>query len=437
MPNTATREWLAALLAGHASTPAPALDRVRDLRRDALERAHTLTVPTTRDEEWRFTDLSPLYRMAFRAADRTTTGVRPVVIPGGMLAAEAGHRLVFVDGILDVDLSSAMAVTAAVPGLHAGSLARLDAAGAEIVRDRIATIAPFETCAFTAINTAFLHDGAFVYLARDAVVPAPIQVVHVSTQAAVATHPRTLIVAERGARATIVESFVAAGADAYCVNAVTEADIAPGADVRYVRLQEDDASAFHLSTCAARIARDGRFAANAISLGARISRNTLYLALDGPGAHCELDGLALIAGRQLADTHSTIDHRQPQCTSRQVHKCVVGGTAHAVFNGRIVVRPGAQQTDSSQQSRNLLLSPRAHVDTKPQLEILADDVKCSHGATVGQLDAEEMFYLASRGIPPQAARGLLTYGFAAEIVDRIAIPSIVQRLRQAVLDQAG
>jgi Fe-S cluster assembly protein SufD len=219
------------------------------------------------------------------------------------------------------------------------------------------------------------------------------------------------------------------------VNAVTEIAVGPTARVRHVRVQREAAPAFHIATSAVRVERDAHYASVSVALGARISRHNLNVVQAGAGATIGLDGLALIHERQLADTHSFVDHAQPHGTSRQLHKCVVGGQAHAVFNGRILVRAGAQLTNSAQQSRNLLLSRRAHVDTKPQLEIFADDVKCAHGAAIGQLEADEMFYLRSRGLSEGAARNLLTYGFAAEIVDRVPIASVAASLRRAVLEQ--
>jgi Fe-S cluster assembly protein SufD len=205
--------------------------------------------------------------------------------------------------------------------------------------------------------------------------------------------------------------------------------------VRHVRVQGEAAGAYHIATCAAILAKDARYASHTVTLGARLSRFNLGIVQQGDGAEVVLDGLAIIAGRQLADTHTLMDHARPHGRCRQVHKCIVDGGAHAVFNGKILVRPGAQLTDSSQQSRCLLLSERAHVDAKPQLEIFADDVKCAHGAAIGQIDAEQLFYLRSRGLPESRARKLLTYAFAAELIARIPVPSLVERLERAVLAQ--
>jgi Fe-S cluster assembly protein SufD len=243
------------------------------------------------------------------------------------------------------------------------------------------------------------------------------------------------VVADAGSEVTVVEDFVALQDEAYFTNAVTEIAVGDGARVRHIRVQRDSGKAFHIANCAVTLARASRYQSVSVALGARISRYNLNVLQAAEGVECAIDGLALITDRQLADTHTSIDHAKPHGVSRQLHKCIVGGAAHAVFNGKIMVRPGAQLTDSSQSSRNLLLSDKAHVDTKPQLEIFADDVKCAHGATVGQLEAEEVFYLKSRGLPDAAARNLLTYAFGAEIIARIPVASLRHYLEQTVLAQ--
>jgi Fe-S cluster assembly protein SufD len=216
---------------------------------------------------------------------------------------------------------------------------------------------------------------------------------------------------------------------------VTEIALGDRAQVAHIRVQRDSGQAFHIANCAVALGHSSRYRSVSVTLGARISRYDLSVLQTADGSECTIDGLALIGGRQLADTHTSIDHAKPCGVSRQLHKCIAGGAAHAVFNGKIVVRQGAQRTDSSQSSRNLLLTGKAQVDTKPQLEIFADDVKCAHGATVGQLDSEAVFYLSSRGLSDAAARNLLTYAFAAEIIDRIPVASLKRGLERAVLEQ--
>lgn len=426
MNRVATNRYLESLLAGQAAVAAqPGLAA---LRAQALERANALTVPSTRDEDWRFTDLTPLYQLAFRPAVRGATPPAQALAP--WLIADAAARLVFVDGML----AASLCTPSAVEGIEAMSIAD----GLETHRDtvlaHIGRIAPCDADAFRAINTAFLQDGAFVLARRNAGTARPVQVLHVSTQADVAVHPRLLVVAETGSDVTLIEEFIALGDHSGCSNSVAEFAVAENARVRHTRVQQESPAAFHIGACVAKLARSAAYEAVSLAFGARISRLGHTVEIAGEGARCRLDGLVLIGESQLADTHSLIDHAVPHGESRQVHKCVVGGNGHAVFNGRVLVRKDAQLTDSAQESRNLLLSPRARVDTKPQLEIFADDVKCAHGATVGQLDSEEVFYLRSRGFGEAEARRLLTYAFAAEVVDRIPAPALVARLRDSVLD---
>jgi Fe-S cluster assembly protein SufD len=297
--------------------------------------------------------------------------------------------------------------------------------------------AAFDDNAFAALNTAFLNDGALIVATRNVAVAGPVHLLFIATQAEAASYPRCLVVAEAGSAVTVIEDFVALQDQAYFTNAVTEIAVADNASVTHVRVQREGAQAFHIANCAVSLAHASRYRSVSVAFGARISRYNLNVKQTGEGVECAVDGLALIRDTQLADTHTCIDHARPHGKSRQQHKCIVDGSAHAVFNGKILVREGAQLTDSSQSSRNLLLSAKARVDTKPQLEIFADDVKCAHGATVGQLDADEVFYLKSRGLSDAAARNLLTYAFGAEIIDRIPVASLKHELEQTVLTQTS
>jgi Fe-S cluster assembly protein SufD len=243
------------------------------------------------------------------------------------------------------------------------------------------------------------------------------------------------LVAQSGSTVTVIEDYVTLQEDTYITNTVAEFVLADNAHVNHVRIQRDSKEAFHMANCSVSLARESCYQSVSVAFGARISRYNLNVLLKDEGAECSADGLALISNRQLADTHACIDHIKPHCTSRQLHKCIIDDAAHAVFNGKIIVRPGAQLTNSTQSNRNLLLTSKARIDTKPQLEIFADDVKCTHGATVGQLDKEEIFYLKSRGLSEITARNLLTYAFGAEIIERIPIASLRFRLEQAVLEK--
>jgi Fe-S cluster assembly protein SufD len=249
--------------------------------------------------------------------------------------------------------------------------------------------------------------------------------------------PRLFVVLERGASATLVEEYQGKGR--YLTCAVTEVTVRENASLDHQRIQRESVEAFHFSSLAARVERDGQYACRTITFGGRLSRSTPQVTLAEPGAGLVLEGLALLGEGQLADTHSFIDHTVPHCTSRQAHKTIADGDALAVFNGIIYVRKDAQGTDAQQQCRGLLLSAGARIDAKPQLEIYADDVKCNHGATVGQLDPEELFYLQSRGLNADDARNLLTYGFAADVLNRIPVASLRRALRHLVMarTQAG
>ena len=429
MSVTTSNRYLESLLAGQPQLPASSLAWLNRLRADAVDRVGALTVPTTRDEDWRFTDISPLTRIPFQPA-RSATRLALADIEQYSLP-EAAARLVFVDGVHVPQLSFNQA------GVIVENLAPGASQQSATLEAHLGRYAGFQHNAFAALNTAFLQDGALIVAPRNAAVAAPIHLLFVATRQDVAAHPRCLVVAEAGSEITVIEDFVALQDEVYFTNAVTEIAVGDGARVRHIRVQRESGKAFHIANCAVQLAHASRYQSVSVALGARISRYNLNVLQAAEGIECAIDGLALIAGRQLADTHTSIDHAQPHGVSRQLHKCIVGGAAHAVFNGKIVVRPGAQLTDSSQSSRNLLLTSKAHVDTKPQLEIFADDVKCAHGATVGQLDAEEVFYLSSRGLTDAAARNLLTYAFGAEIIDRIPVATLRRRLEQTVLEQTN
>ncbi|MBI4195354.1 MAG: Fe-S cluster assembly protein SufD [Betaproteobacteria bacterium] len=430
MTVTAIHPCVEALLQGSRGLPRMPLAWLNARRGAALERANALTVPTARDEEWRFTDITPLTRIVFRpAAAAPRLGMSDIA---QYIAPEATAHLAFVDGVFVPELSANAGLPYGVVVTH---LTAAFGTHAAVIEPHLARHAAFERDLFAALNTACLRDGAFIWIAKNQRCPTPVQLLFISTQQETAAHPRCLVVVESGADCTLIEDHVGVGDGAYFNNAVSEIVVGERARVQHVKLQREARSAFHIANSAVTLAKDATYTSNAVTFGARISRHNLAVVQQGEGATCRIDGLALISGRQLADTHTAIDHARPNGKSAQLHKCIVGDAAHAVFNGKVLVRAGAQLTDSAQQSRNLLLSPKAHVDTKPQLEIFADDVKCSHGATVGQLDTEHVFYLKSRGLSEERARSLLTYAFGAEVIDRIPVPSLVEHLERAVLEQ--
>jgi Fe-S cluster assembly protein SufD len=408
------------------------------LRESAFAGFEKLGFPTTRMEEWKYTNVAPIAKADFEPASREDA---PLAIDAASLQEFAYtearlSRLVFVNGFYRPSLSSLEALP--------GEVAVLDIADAlhdekyeEVVREQLARDADFNEDAFTALNTAFIASGAFVYIPAGAQVEVPVHQLLLTdaTRGPVASFPRVLVVAERGSAATVIESYAGLGEDAYFTNAVVEINLADGARLTHYKVQRESAEAFHVATTRASLARDSSFDTTTITLGAQLSRHGINVMLDAEGAECWVDGLYLVGSNQHADTHSLIDHRQPHCTSHQLYKGILDGKSRAVFNGKVFVHKGAQQTDARQTNRNLLLSNEARVDTKPQLEIFADDVKCAHGATVGQLEEEELFYLASRGLDPDIARNLLTYGFAEEVISKIKIDSIKAQLDEAVLNR--
>lgn len=428
MNEVVSNNYLENLLKTYPQYTTSPLPWFSQLRTEAVDRVGVLKMPTTGDEDWRFTDISPLTDVPYQVA-QTVPQLQPAEIQSHYLQ-EAATRLVFVDGQYSAQLSTISQES----GIIIGNLSTLLTSYSTQIAANLGRCVNYNDNIFAALNTAFLHDGAVIIVPQNTVLTSPVHILFIATQEEVTSYPRCLIIAEPDSNVTVVEDYIALQEVAYVTNSVTEVSVAENANVNHIRLQRESCQAFHIANCTAKLAHASNFQSINVALGARISRFNLNVQLASEGAECAVDGLALIKKQQLADTHTSIDHIKPHGKSRQLHKCIVDGAAHAVFNGKIMVRPNAQQTDSSQTSRNLLLTKQAQVDTKPQLEIFADDVKCAHGATVGQLDPEEIFYLKSRGLSELAARNLLTYAFGAEIIDRIPIPSLKHQLEQAVLE---
>lgn len=400
------------------------------LRGQALDRVGALTLPSTHDEAWRFTNISALTRQSFQPVRTPAAALHPHDI-GSWHLEEAPTRLVFVEGVHAPQLSCVGAESGLIVSTLSSSLATQDG----VIGQHLGQHAPFHDALFSALNTALVYDAAVLIVPRDIELAAPVHVLFISTQPDVAAHPRLLLVAGAGSALTLIEEYAALHHGAYFTNAVAEVVLGANARVEHVRVQRESQQAFHIASCAVSLGAASRYHSVSIALGAQISRLNLSVLQSAAGAQCALDGLALIGNEQLADTHTFIDHAKSHGVSRQLHKCIVDGGAHAVFNGKVTVRPGAVKTDSAQSSRNLLLTGKALVDTQPQLQIFADDVKCTHGATVGQLDSEEVFYLQSRGLSEVAARSLLTYAFGAEVINRIPVASLLRQLEQAVIAQ--
>ncbi|MFN8010715.1 MAG: Fe-S cluster assembly protein SufD [Holophagaceae bacterium] len=392
------------------------------LRAGAVEALRRQDLPTKREEDWKYLDLSALRQAAFRPAAPAAVDIRERILPEAR-----GTRLVFVNGRFDPHHSC----TSALPqGLRCLPLH----AASEAAPRLGSLLEPAGSDFFANLNTAAFSEGAFVFVPKGIRADAPLHLLFLSVGGEgilPVTLPRIFIEVERGASLELLEEY--AGTGAYLTSTAVEILVHEGAELRHERVQRESPEAYHVSSLRADVAKDARYLSRTISFGAKLSRQTPQVRLLGPGAEASLDGLALLNGKQVADTHSVMDHTVPHGTSRQLHKCIVDDEAQAVFNGRVFVRPEAQQTDAQQQCRTLLLSEKATVDAKPQLEIDADDVKCSHGAAVGALDPEELFYLASRGLDPVAARNLLTYGFASDLLARIPVASLRRALRQQVM----
>ena len=405
------------------------------LRETAFERFAQLGFPTPRQEDWKYTNLALLTRAFTEPRAAETSGLTAEQFAPLAYEEAAASRLVFVNGHYRADLSSVEALPAGVAVLTWGEVWQSEYA--DIVKEHLARGADYQEHALTALNTALFDGGAFIYVPQEVKVDAPIHLAFVASEpeAQSVTHPRLLVVMERGSAATLIESYARAGESVYFTNAVVEIALADEAQLTHYKVQRESQNAFHIATTHAALQRGSRYDTTTITLGAQLSRHDANVVFHSTGAECFIDGLYLVGGQQHTDTHSLISHRVPHCASHQTYKGILDGTSRAVFNGKVYVHEHANGTDAQQTNKNMLLSNTARVDTKPQLEIYNDDVKCAHGATVGQMEEEELFYLLSRGLHPDLARNLLTYGFAEEIINKIGIPSIKTQLDEAVLNR--
>ncbi len=401
------------------------------LREAAFDRFTEVGFPTVKDEEWKYTNVAPLTKLSFQTArDELSSTVTPADVNRLGCVEAKNNQLVFVNGVLRKDLSS----IEDVPGVIAIGLdeAVKDPAYQELIREYLARGVGYNTNGFVALNTAMLASGAFVLIPRNVEIHKPLSLLFLSA-GNVASFPRVLVIAEANSKATLIESYASAGEGVSFTNAVVEVVLQDSARLEHYKVQRENVESFHIASTSATLGTNASYDSTAINFGAQLSRHDVAVQMDHEGAECWIDGLYLVSSGQHTDTHSVIDHQQPHCTSHQLYKGILDGKSRAVFNGKVFVRHGAQKTDAMQTNKNLLLSKEARVDTKPQLEILADDVKCAHGAAVGQIDEDELFYLQTRGIHGELARNLLTYGFAEEVIGKIKIDSIRSQLDEAVL----
>jgi Fe-S cluster assembly protein SufD len=409
---------------------------IHRLREAAIGRFAELGFPTLHDEEWRFTNIAPLAKIPFQLATRSVPGNLTIQkLEAITFGAWDCHRLTFVNGLFAPQLSAVRSDN----GLILRSLKEVLEGDPRSVEPFLAKYADYEDHVFTALNTAFLSEGAFVGIPKGKVVDKPIHLLFVSVAGPqpVMSNPRILIVAGVNSQATVVETYVSLEdtetTGACFTNAVTEAVLAENAIIDHYKIQRESKTAFHMATLQVQQGRSSNFSSHSIALGGSLARNEVNAVLDAEGCECTLNGLYMAGGRQLIDNHTRIDHAKPHCTSHELYKGILDDAARGIFNGKIYVHQDAQKTDAKQTNRTLLLSDEAVINTKPQLEIFADDVKCTHGASIGQLAEEAVFYLRSRGIGKEDARSLLTFAFANDIISRIRVEPIRAQMEKAVL----
>ena len=426
----ATRERLPAPLPDAAPT------WLASRRAAALQHFTEVGFPNTRQEAWRFTDISPIANAAFTPASAAT--LTPGAIAPYVFGSDEGVRLVFVNGHYDAALSLTPTLPAGVAVLPL-SAALADPAHAKRIEKYLGTLADITTDPFIALNTGYATEGAYLFVPNGIDLGPNVHLLFVTARGAAGTvaHPRNLIILEDGARAEVVEQVVGLDDDAYFVNPVTESVVGANAELVHYKVQREGLGAWHVGALAARQARDARYYGFSAAIGSAIGRTDIRTVFAGPGGEAVLNGLYLVRGDQLIDHHTRIEHREPNCASRELYKGVLDGRGHAVFNGQVYVTPEAQKTDGKQTNRNLVLSNGARVDTKPELEIFADDVKCTHGATVGRLEKMSLFYLESRGIGPTLATRMLTYAFAAEVLSSLSIPPVRTQLEALLGEWLG
>jgi Fe-S cluster assembly protein SufD len=403
------------------------------IRKAAIARFAELGFPTTKHEEWRYTNVSPIAETPFEPARPNGADIDAKAIAPYTLGRGVGHLAVFVNGRFAPNLSS---IGSLPRGVKISGLAEAIESDARLVREHLARHIRYDDQPFIALNTAMMEDGGFVYVPRATVLEEPIHLLHLTTPngSPIAVHPRNLIVVDDTSQATIVESYVGLGEGVYFNNVVTELVAGNGAIVDHHKVQREGREAYHIAALQMHQLRDSNVASHNMSFGGGLVRNDVNAWLDGEGGYATMTGLSLVDGERHMDNHLYVDHAKPHCGSREFYKAILEEKGTSIFSGRIIVRKDAQKTDAKQTNQSLLLSRDAQVESKPQLEIFADDVKCTHGATIGQVSEEAIFYLRARGVPEATARSLLIYAFAGESVTEIKLEPLRTRLEELVLN---
>jgi Fe-S cluster assembly protein SufD len=403
------------------------------IRRTAIACFADLGFPTTHDEDWRFTNVSPITRIPFQSAQHGDVKLAPQEIELFKFQGLLCNQIVFVNGRYSPELSSLRALP---KGIKVNSLAQTLTNNRDTLEPHLARYAEYQQDAFSALNTAFMEDGAFVYIPKGVVLDEPIHILYVSTatSAPAIIHPRNLIVAEDDSQATVVEDYVSLTNDVYFSNVVTEVAVGGNSVLSHYLIEREGKKAFNISTLRIQQARSSNVTSHSVLVGGALVRNNIHPVLAGEGCECLINGLFLSTSRQHMDNYMKVEHASPHCDSRQFYNGILDGRSRGVFHGRIIVHKDAQKTDAKQTNKNLLLSEEAQIDTKPQLEIYADDVKCTHGATIGQIDKDALFYLRSRGIADESARALLLLAFANGSLQRMKVEPIRKRMEALVTE---
>jgi len=426
-------EFAASLLQDNgAGTEFSQQEWLKERQQEARTQLKMYPLPTTAEEEWRFTDLTALYKSTL-SVPRVDVSVDPSVI-NSLLIPEAVSSIVLVDGVYSPDMSVVDEGKAKIKVSNLKA-ALQDKSLTSILKDKLNRIPGDGISAFGEMNTALFKDIAVIHVDSSVREFETIHVLNVSTGKHTFSHPRLLLIAEKQAKVCILEDYVGIGGFGYMTNSVSEISLAAGAQVIHVKLQRDDDSAYHIAHTHVGVDNGASYRNWSISVGAAVSRHNLVTRQRQEGGDIQIKGLALGHEKRIVDTHSCIEHTEPHGESNQVHKTIAGGRSKVVFNGKVKVHKNAQQTNSSQQNRNLLLSARASVDAKPELEIFADDVKCAHGATVGQVSDDELFYLKTRGLDDVMARNVLNYAFAKEVIDDLPIASLSGVIESYIKEQ--
>ena len=431
--STGTGTLFQAQATASAASGAPA--PLKDLRTAGAAAFARLGFPSTRSEDWAYTNVSSIAEGNFvAAADRAASVTTDASHLEAFSFGSAWPMLVFLNGRFTPSLSSHEALP---DGVRVMTLAQAALDEPELLQRYLGSAAPADRDGFTALNAAFAGEGTLIHVAKEMVTETPVHLLHVTDASGdgVMSHPRHVIIVERHAKASVIESYVALDDATYFTNTVTEVILEDGATLHHSRVQRESLSAFHIGTIEARQGRDSHFVQFSFQTGAQLSRSNVFTVLDGDGCGTTLNGIYMLDGAQHGDHQTRVEHVAPNCFSRELYKGLLDGESHGVFNGKVYVHPEAQKTDGKQTNNTLLLSPGAQIDTKPQLEIYADDVKCTHGATVGRMDETALFYLKSRGVGSVLAKQLLMYAFAADVIDTIENSAMKEVLEQMTLER--